>query len=180
VEAAATRSLGDVYSYDATALLIENTTKDSYTDQIRIAALEALALTESPEALDVQLAFAAYGNPERTRPVAIRGAAALARVEDGRRDEVRRALVGWLRDPQDRAVSAAIAGLARIADAESLAALRNFAAGGVKPHHRLEAEDALKNAKPDDDSGVMRSLGERLRQLQKRVEELYPAMDKQH
>lgn len=179
VEAEATRALGEVLSFDATALLIENTGKESYTDQIRIAALEALTAREAPEAIDVLLTFGAYGKPERTRPVAIRGAATVARAHRHRRDEVRRSLVEWLRDPQDRSVSAAIGGLATLADSASLDALRRFLDSAIKPHHRLEAEDALRTARAEDDGGVVRKLGERIEQLQKRIEELYPPAEKQ-
>ena len=172
VEAAATKALGHVRSFDAQELLVRNADKDSYQFQIRTAAIEALGQRNDPKAVEVAMEYASYGHHDRVRPAAIRALGRLARINPLRRDEIRAALARWLTDPQDRTVRASIEALADIGDAESTAAIRRLMAGGTKPEIYYRAVDALARSKPDVESETIRSLRREVDELREQLHQI--------
>lgn len=178
VEAAATRALGNVKSYDAAALLTANADKYSPDNNIRYAAIDALTERGDPQAFEVAKKYAAYGQDDRIRGAAIRALGRIGRDERERRDEIRPMLVEWLSDEHVRAVEASIDALAEMADEESLAALRRFSGGGAREVFRKQASDALVRAKPDEDSETVRSLRGTVEDLHRQIEALQERLEK--
>lgn len=172
VEAVATTALGQVRAFDAQDILIKNADKESYSHQIRIAAIEALAERDDPPAIDVALKYAAYGRHDRVRPVAMRALGRLARDHRDRRREIRAFLIRGLTDPQHRTVLASIDALADIGDAESTAALRQLLSGSPEPRAYNAAVDALKRAKPETESEAVRALRRTVDELREEVNKL--------
>ncbi len=172
VEASATKALGNVRSFDAQDLLVENADKESFQFQIRIAAIEALAERNDPKAVEVAMKYASYGRHDRVRSAAIRSLGRIARDNLLTRDEVRTALIRWLTDPQDRVVRASIEALGDVGDAESKAALRQRMDGAIKPQLYYRAVDALARTRPDAESQSLRSLREELQDLREQLHRL--------
>jgi HEAT repeat protein len=170
--------MGRIRSFDAEDLLIANADKDSFYNQIRSAAIAALAKRNDPKAFEIAYKYAAYGHDDRLRPVAIRALGRLARNNPSRRDEVRAALARWLTDPQDRSLMAAIEALADMADAESQSLIRQRLAGAIKPDIRHRAEDALARARPEAESETMESLRKQVRELREKLYDLAGAIDR--
>lgn len=172
VEAEATEALGNIPSFDAQDILVANADKESYYHQIRVAAIEALAKRNDPKAIDVAGKYAAYGQHDRVRPVAVRALGRLARANENRRSEIRATLMRLLTDPQDRTVWAAIDALADIGDAESTAAIRRLLSGATKPTTYRRAGDALEKAKPESESDEIKALRRSVDELRQTVHEL--------
>ena len=177
VEADASLALGGVLAFDAQDILVANADKESYSYQIRTAAIEALGKRNDPKAIDVSLKYAAYGRHDRVRPVAIRALGKLAKENIGRRKELRATIKRFLTDPQDRAVTAAIEALATIGDDASLDIIRAWMPSAIKRSHYFVAVDALANARPEGESpgiDALQSAIDKLRQdmrsMQQRIE----------
>ncbi len=169
VEAAATRALGKIRSFDAQAVLVANAAKESFQGSIRLAAISALARRNDPRAIDIAMQYAAYGNADRMRPTAIRALGRLARQNPTRRDALRATIANWLTDPQDRSIVAAIGALADMGDAASQAALRKAMRGAMKETQRNAAADALARARGETESDRLRALREEMRELREQV-----------
>jgi aminopeptidase N len=95
VEAAATLALGSARRFEAYDVIVNNAKKESYRDQIRLAALEALDELADRRGLAVCRTYSSPTYHSRTRAVAIRSLANLARqayetdrglTRDARRD----------------------------------------------------------------------------------------------
>ena len=179
VEAAATSALGDAVGEEITTVLLANTTKHSYRDSIRKAAVRALGRRATAEGIDACMAVASYGQPDRTRPDAM---AALAKLgeEDDDRTRIREFLLSMVDDPERRPRRAAIAALGALADPEALDALARIRDGSAAEEFRDEAEAAIKRIRSDQEElEAVRSLGRELEELralrdelERRVEEL--------
>jgi len=172
VEAEASEALGDIPSFDAQDILVANADKDSFYHQIRVAAIEALAKRNDSKAVEVAMKYAAYGQHDRVRPVAVLALGRLARANWNRRSEIRNELVRLLADPQDRTVWAAIDALADIDDAESTAAIRRLLSGATKPTTYRRAVDAMEKTKPESESDELKALRRSVDELRQTVHEL--------
>jgi len=178
VEAEATSALGSILSFDATAILVANADKESQSNQIKAAAISALAARNNLEGIAVALKYSAYGNHDRLRPGAIRALGRLAKENRDERERIRPVLAAMLMDPQDRTVGSAVDALVAIGDAESTAAVRRFLEGTVKPQIRRRAEGALARAKGDTETETVRTLRETVTELRKTVEDLQRRLEK--
>jgi len=172
VEASATAALGRIRAFDSSNLLVANADKESFWDQIRMAAIGALAARNDPPAIEVAMKYAAYGQEDRLRPVAIRALGRLARENSERRAELRAVIARWLTDPQDRVVWASIEALADIGDAESTAAIRGLLGAAVKERTRHMAEDALARARPDSEPEGVKALRDEVIELRQQINRL--------
>lgn len=173
VEAAATAALGKVPSFDAEDILMQNTIKESFQFQIRIAAIAALAARDDPQAANMAMRYAQYGRHDRVRPVAISALGKLARAHPYDRAKIRSALIRWLRDPQDRSVIASVNALADIGDAESAAAIRKFQdSSTTRPVYYFAAKDALARIKPESDSESVKTLRKSVEEMREKISKL--------
>jgi aminopeptidase N len=172
VEASATEALG---AQDPTAAviaqLVANTKKIAYRDQVRSAAINALAALGAPEGIDPAMAAAAYGQPFRLRPSAV---AALGKIgaalpaNDEQRKAIRMFLVKAMNDDLDRVSVAAIRALGEMGDAKALPDLQKFADSSAMPNRLREARsaiDAINNA--NGQSAVITDLRTRVDMLEK-------------
>jgi aminopeptidase N len=173
VEASATEALG---SEDPTPAVIDqllaNTKKLAYRDQVRSAAIGALAALGAPEGIDPAMQAAAYGQPFRLRPTAIAAlgkiGAALPDANDPRRKTIRLFLVKAMNDELDRVSVAAIRALGDMADPKALPDLQRFADGSAMPNRLREARsaiDAINNT--NGQNAVITDLRTRVELLEK-------------
>jgi aminopeptidase N len=173
VEASATEALG---AQDPTAAvigqLVANTKKIAYRDQVRSAAINALAALGAPEGIDPAMAAAAYGQSFRLRPTAIAAlgkiGAALPDANDPRRKAIRLFLVKAMNDDLDRVSVAAIRALGDMGDAKAVPDLQKFADSSAMPNRLREARsaiDAINSA--NGQSAVITDLRTRVEMLEK-------------
>jgi aminopeptidase N len=151
VVAAATAALGRTTHGDVTDILLANAEQDSYNDQIRRAALQALADRDLEAGIAPARKYAAYGQYDRIRPDAIRALGRLAHYET-HTEQIRRTLIELTLDPQPRARRAALEALADLGGSEAANVLRAVADSGVDQATRDTARAALARvdaAKPD-------------------------------
>ncbi|MCA9291637.1 MAG: HEAT repeat domain-containing protein, partial [Phycisphaerales bacterium] len=139
---AAIRGLARHRATEATSLLVDLVNVPSQHDDIRRAALDALADLDASEGLDRAIECAAYGHLDRARPTAIATMATLAHHDTER---VVPLLVGYLDDPEGRTVNAAIDALGRVNTDESRQALQRVADTSVDAGRRRRAERALES-----------------------------------
>ncbi len=172
VEAAATTALGAMTQFHAHHVLAANAEKDSYNDQIRRAAINALAAQHAPAGIVVATKYAAYGGDDRTRPEAIRALGRLGHHET-RTDAVRRTLTELTRDPQYRSRHAALEALADLGGAEAASVLRGVANGGAEPGTRDVARKALERVgQPSPESARVVALRKHVQRLREGMEKL--------
>lgn len=180
VEAAATRALGKVSALDVQDILVQNAHKESYGYQIRIAAIGALVQRDDPQAMDVAMHYAQYGQHDRIRPVAIRALGKIARMHKQSRAKIRPSLIRWLTDPQDRALLASIGSLGDIGDAESVAALNTYLDSHPRPVFYYAVKDTLAKIDPETESESVKSLRQSVEKMRKSLSELRDKFDGVH
>lgn len=127
----------------------------SQHDQIRSAALEALAELDDERGLGLAMKYAAYGYMDRSRPDAIGAITDLAHHDT---DTVVELLLPLLHDPEPRSRRAAMSALADIGDERGLEPLEAIADTDPDPAMRERAERAVeelrKNMEKDGDSSA--------------------------
>jgi aminopeptidase N len=117
----------------------------SQYDQVRTAALEALIAFDDPRGLDLGIRYSAYGEPDRSRPVAIRAVGRLAHHD---RDRAVAHLIALLDDPERRSVAAAGSALARLGDPRAVDAVRALSETHPSPRLRRQARRWLAELTP--------------------------------
>ncbi|MHC5005521.1 MAG: M1 family aminopeptidase, partial [Planctomycetota bacterium] len=122
-------------------LIAELVHYDSQHQQVRGAALRALARLEDPRGLDLAMQYAAFGNEDRARSTAIGVIADLAEHD---RERAATFLLELLDDPEQRARRAAIRALGAIGDERARDPLRAIADSHRDPAFRATAERALQ------------------------------------
>lgn len=134
VRAAAARGLGTIKQPHHIPTLVflcsADPANDTQHDQLRQAALEALAMLDRSEGLSPASQLARPGALNRTRGRAIQTLGALARHDQPR---VTQEIIGYLRDPEARSRRAAAEALSGIASPEALSALDAFAGSWPEP-----------------------------------------------
>jgi len=134
--------LGRIADVESVEILLANVDEDSYGHRLRTAALNALVETGDPRGFDPALRYAAYGHHDHLRTTAIRVVGRWGILKPYR-DTARKALIGWLGDPQSGAVHAAIDALAGIDDAESREALARLRGASLSKETRAVLDGAL-------------------------------------
>lgn len=169
VRAAALRALGKLGAPSDIAILRTGLTSESRDDDVRQAALRALADLDTPEALDLVLPYVNEGWISRTRPVAIESVATLAHHNPERSYDAIEPLMTDKREARTR--RAAIEALVKIKDERAIARLRHLARTHEHPIDRERCEDAAARlaAALDDNGDEMR---ERIERLEQRIGEL--------
>lgn len=122
-------------------LIVELVEFKSQHDQVRNAALRALANLDDPRGLDLGIKYAAYGYMDRSRPVAIDVIGQLAKHDQDRAVAV---LLPLLHDPEWRTVIAAGAALAHIGDKRAVDPIAAIARSHPDPSMQDRAERWLK------------------------------------
>ena len=124
----------------------------SQHDQVRQAALRALAKLDDARGLELGMKYAGFGNMDRARPTAIETIGKLAEHDQ---DTAVEYLLQLLHDPERRAVRAAAAALADIGDERAIAPIQAMADSHPNPQLRESAEGWLKqlqeSAETNDD-----------------------------
>lgn len=113
---------------------------ESQHDQVRNAALRALAELDDPRGLDLGKRYAQYGYMDRSRPVAIEVIGTLAKHD---RDDAVSYLLPLLHDPERRTVQATGRALAKIGDNRAIEPIRAMAETHRNPAYRRNAEQWL-------------------------------------
>jgi aminopeptidase N len=113
----------------------------SQHDDVRQAALGALAEFDDSRGLDLGMTYAAYGHMDRSRPAAIDAVGKLAKHDH---DRAVMFLLSLLDDPEARAVRAAARALADIGDERALTPLTAMANTHRSERMREHAADCLK------------------------------------
>ena len=122
-------------------LIAQLTDFPSQHDQVRQAALRALAKLDDARGLELAMKYAAYGNMDRGRPTAIETIGKLAEHDQ---DTAVAYLLELLNDPERRSVRAAAAALADIGDERAIAPIQAMAESHPNPQLRESAEQWLK------------------------------------
>jgi len=170
VESEASKALGKQDPTDeVVSALVANAQKQSWRDQIRSAAVEALGNLGDARGIEPSMKLAAYGQPFRSRSTGCEALGKIARsVDERQRDEIRKFLVGLIRDPQERPARAAITALGAGGDDRALVDLRKFADSSAPEELRQAARGAIDaiNAKGGE-SATVRGLRERIEALER-------------
>jgi aminopeptidase N len=124
VRAAAVRGLGTLKVERYVPVVMAALEVESQHDQIRNAALDALADLDRADGLEPALRWTREGVMARTRPTAVRAAAALAKHNP---DRVYETLVALLKDREDRTARTAGDALVQIKDPRGVAVLNEYA-----------------------------------------------------
>jgi aminopeptidase N len=141
--AAVLQGLAESKSDLAFPLALDALNVDSQHDQIRQAALIALAVQPRTEAIDAVLPFIESGVFTRTRQSAAESLGKLAPADPER---VVQALAALLNDSEPRTVRAAGEALSRINSSEARQALENYAARARSAVERFQAATWLKTS----------------------------------
>ena len=133
-------------------LIVQLADFPSQHDQVRQAALRALAKLDDARGLELAMKYAAYGNMDRARPTAIETIGKLAEHDQ---DTAVEYLLELLNDPERRAVRAAAAALADIGDERAIAPIQAMAESHPNPQLRESAEgwlEKLEKAQQETDT----------------------------
>ncbi|MHC4218332.1 MAG: M1 family aminopeptidase, partial [Planctomycetota bacterium] len=109
----------------------------SQHDQIRKAALVALAELDDPRGLDLGIQYSAYGYMDRARPAAIKAVGKLAHHDP---DRAVTYLIALLDDPERRTVGAAGDALVATGDERAIEPIRAVSEAHPNPRLRRQAE----------------------------------------
>ncbi|MGH7176362.1 MAG: M1 family aminopeptidase [Tepidisphaeraceae bacterium] len=168
IEAAASAALGKQRATDEIVrVLIENTKKPSYRDQIRTSAVAALAELADARGMAPAMQLSAYGMPFRSRSSGIEAVGKISRDMD-KKDEARDFLVALLGDPQNRAIDSAIRALGDLGDERAIPALQAFVGGSALDYQRTAARESIDAiSKRNGETAALRDLRTRVEKLEK-------------
>ena len=173
VEATATEALGKQASSDAiVAQLVENAKRQSYRDQLRTNAINALAALEEPVAMKLAMQLGEYGQPFRSRSTGIEAVGRIGKnLED--KDDARKYLLGLINDPQDRPAISAMRALGELGDEAALSDLKSLSQSSARLTRREAASAAIDaiSKKAPSESAKVRSLRERIEALERANDE---------
>jgi aminopeptidase N len=170
VEAEASKALGKQDPTDEViAALVANADKNSWRDQIRTAAVEALGNLGDARGIEPSMKLASYGQPFRSRSTGCESLGKLARsMDEKQRDEIRHFLVPLMRDPQERSARAAINALGAAGDERAIEDLRRFADSSAPEELRHAARAAIDAIHArGGESATVRGLRERIEVLER-------------
>lgn len=142
VRAAALTALADISAPSAAELAVEGLRTDSQHDQIRQAAIEALATLDQPGALATILPFAAPGHPPGTRQAAITAMVELAPQSP---DRVLNVLAAIVHQAEVRTRRAALEALLALNDPRARPLVVQFAESTRSRADRIFASTLIRN-----------------------------------
>ncbi len=138
---AAIRGLAALEACEHADLIVELVEFPSQHDDVRRAALTALAKLDDPRGLDLAMRYATYGYMDRARPAAIAAIGTLAHHDP---DLAVPYLIALLDDHERRTVAAAGAALAQTGDERAVAPIRAMSVSHPQPRMRDRAEGWLE------------------------------------
>jgi len=141
VRAAAIEGLAALKCTEQADLIASQIEFASHNDQVRNAAIQALAEFDDARGLEAAMKYAAYGHSDRSRPQAIRCIGRLAKHDQ---DKAVETLIGLLDDHEQRAVNAAGAALADLGDTRAETRLQQMADSASDPTLRTSAKGWLE------------------------------------
>lgn len=144
VRCAAIRALAKIKSEDAGRIAAAALKIDSQSDEVRQAALDALAELDAPKGLEKALLYAAPGHDTRTRPVALGAAAKLGHQNP---DLALRGIAAYLGDHELRTQRAAGQALVDLKDPRGSAEFDKAMKGARSEELRQQIEDWKKALK---------------------------------
>jgi len=143
---AAIEGLGKLEAKEHADLLVELVAFESQHDQVRRAALAALADLDEPRGLDLAIRYSAYGYMDRARPEAIR---AIGKLAEHDRDRAVECLLALLEDPCGRPARAAGQALAELGDQRAVAPILAISKTDPDPRRRKRASKWLEAGSRD-------------------------------
>ena len=174
VEAEAATSLGKLRVPESFERLAAVLDRPSHRDVLSAAALAGLAALRDERGLALVLERTRYGSPASARAAAISAAATLAAEHQARRRAVREDLEELaLDDPDFRARTAAVEGLATLADPDASETLERVAAQDLDGRVRRHAREVLRTlADGRGPADQVKALRERTEHLERSGDEL--------
>ncbi|HYG62666.1 MAG TPA: M1 family aminopeptidase, partial [Thermoanaerobaculia bacterium] len=162
---------------EVTPWLVRALSQESHQEDVRAAAIEALAELDSPAVVDHAFRLAAYGAPAESRDEAV---TALARIAARRQDpelraRVRRTLEGILAERDSRMREEALRALMELGDAEAIPALERTGRTDPDPELRLRAGQVIERIRGNaaaGPSGDGEGLRLRVEQLEREIDVL--------
>jgi aminopeptidase N len=142
VRAAALRALGEIKAPEGRPIIIEALEAPSQHDQIRCAALSALASLDDAEGLDAAIHYTAPNYPARTRPEA---AGVVGRLAHHDRAKAIQALVALLGDREARTARAAGEALVSLGGPDAEAAIKSYEQHSTTAARQAQAQKWLRS-----------------------------------
>lgn len=143
VQSAAIRAIAKLDSANALSFLQNALKMDSYNEQIRKAAIRALAALKTSEAVDILLPYGSLKYPATLRLSVIRA----MRLIGKKNPKVLPFILEHLKDPGNRVRRQAAFTLSRIGDASAIQPLENAIKIEIDPRVKKSMEIALKHLK---------------------------------
>ena len=142
--AAAAGALGEFKKRrdEAAPVLIAALSQESFREQVRGAAIKALAKVDPARAWDHAVRLAKYGAPIDSRSSALEALVTIQKEDSHRRDEVRKILEGYLDDPYYSLRENAYRRLGELGDPAAIPAIERRARLEVEGRQRRNAEKA--------------------------------------
>ena len=144
---AAIKALAALDATEQADLIVELVGFPSQHEQVRNAALAALAKLDDPRGLDLGIQYAAFGYMDRARPRAI---AAVGKLAEHDTDRAVPFLIALLDDPEPRSVRAAGKALADIGDERAIDPIKAMSESDKSERRREMAEKWLKKLEDKD------------------------------
>ncbi|MCP3903924.1 MAG: hypothetical protein GY715_09850 [Planctomycetes bacterium] len=141
---AAINALAKLEAKDHADTIAELVHFPSQHDDVRVAALDALAEFDDARGLDLALQYSAYGHMDRARARTI---SVIGKLAEHDRDRAVEALLVYLDDPCRRPAKAAGEALAKIGDERAIQPLKAMAETHPSPDHRERAEKWLEKVR---------------------------------
>lgn len=173
--AAAATSLGAFESKraDIVPLLVSALSQDSFREQIRGAAIKALAKIEPARAWEHAVRLAKYGAPIDSRDEALEALVTIGQEDQRRKEDVRKALEGYLNDPFYSQREAAYRNLGTLGDPQALPAIERRSRTEADGRQRRNAEKAIAEIQSSNLKGRdEQALADRVEQLERETEVL--------
>ena len=146
---AAIEGLARHQAADHAELIVKLVDFPSQHDQVRSAALRALADLDDKRGLDLAMKYAAFGHIDRSRPTAINCVGRLAKHDKERAVEF---LVKLLEDPESRSMGAAGSALADLRETSAENKIRAMSETHRDPSVRERAAEWLKRLQSPPDA----------------------------
>jgi aminopeptidase N len=150
--AEAIRSLAKSKAADARELAKSLLERESYGEQIRTGAIEALAECGGPEALATARDWTRYGKPPQARVAAVAAVARLVKDEHDK-DEAVQLLVDLLDDPYLRAREGAVKALVKLRSPSAVEPLDRASRIDPDPRLRRQARHAITEIRASGGEG---------------------------
>src|SRR5215210_7743249 len=158
---------------EVASLLIAALSQDSFREQVRGAAIKALGDLEPARAWEHAVRLAKYGAPIDSRDDALDALVAIGLEDHRRREDVRKALEGFLNDPYYSLRENAYRSLGKLGDPAAIPAIERRSRTEADGRQRRNAERAVRDIRALEAEGKGdRTLQDRVEQLERETEVL--------